>query len=128
MISYMYFEKNFHPGCVLFQVVSGCEGEDDGDEFADEPVNELYSPEDIPYNMRFLRSPDIKSITAWRTHSGPEIRPLFVRQAHRVQPRPLSPPDDWEERYDNSSGAQSEGDHDGSDGGVLTKGGYMLPF
>ncbi|XP_070185155.1 leucine-rich repeat protein SHOC-2-like [Littorina saxatilis] len=101
---------------VNLEVVSGCEGEDDGDEFADEPVDELYSPEDIPYNMRFLRSPDIKSITAWRTHSGPEIRPLFVRQAHRVQPRPLSPPDDWEERYDNSSGAQSEGDHDGSDG------------
>ena len=99
-----------------FQVNSACEGEDDGDELADEPVDEVYGSEDLPYNFRFLHSPDLKPLSTWRTHSGPRTRPIFFRPSHRVEPREI-PISESEDEKDSSSCADgSEHEEEQSDG------------
>lgn len=62
----------------------------DDDAFEDEvneEVDELYSEEDIPYNYNALQIAAERSMwgqSTWRSHSGPDCRPLFVRQAASV--------------------------------------------
>lgn len=66
-----------------------CGDKDEEDtSMADEEVDEIYGSEDLPYNFRFSHSPAYESVSTWKTHSGPQTRPLFVRDAHVRGPRP----------------------------------------
>ena len=79
---------------------------------ADEPVDEIYGSEDLPYNFRFASSPAIESLsaikmesTAWKSHTGPTMRPVFMRHAHahHEEPYPVNSPSTTSSSVDSSS-------------------------
>ena len=80
------------------------EGEDDGDEMADEPIDEVYGSEDLPYNFRFKRSPDISVVSKGKSQSTETFRRLW----HHGELREVSNTDHEEEADSSSSVDRSQ--------------------
>ncbi|KAK7507213.1 hypothetical protein BaRGS_00001148, partial [Batillaria attramentaria] len=85
-------------------------GDTDEDE-VNEEVDELYGSEDIPYNSDALQRAAERALwgqSTWRSHAGPDVRPVFVRDSVSIPPRQEAPSDTSEDRGDDSSCSASE--------------------